>query len=192
MTTEHPILFNSAMIRAILDGTKSQTRRIVKPQPEYGVDGKIVPLESFTGDKRMRHQVALAKQCPYGQHGSKLWARETWAHLGGFLPEIAYRADGQDMTTDEAFKRWRPSIHMPRWASRITLEITDIRVERVQDISERDAIAEGCNTSDVGPYAILPTARGRFQYLWDTINGKTYPWRSNPWVFVVSFRRIHP
>lgn len=145
---EHPILFSAPMVRAILDGTKTQTRRVVKPQPSFfgSMGNPNTPFKTL--DAGLHCQI----RCPYGQPGDRLWVREAhwWFKdehdpVTGYYPpkltadDVEYRADGDDRR-----KVWRPSIHMPRWASRITLEITGVRVERLQDISEADAKAEGC------------------------------------------------
>lgn len=176
---ERPILFSGEMVRAILDGRKTQTRRVVKPPPPSNSGGTS---EIF----------ALAKQCPYGQPGDWLWVRETWAPAategydkrddGGL---IWYRA------TDErvCMGPWRPSIFMPRQVSRIMLEITDVRVERLQDITEEDAKAEGVaawhDTANGTVY------RPEFEMLWDSINGKRgYGWDMNPWIWVIEFKKV--
>lgn len=183
---ERPILFSAPMVRAILDGKKSQTRRIVKPSSLF--DGKDAIV------KRHPHQSG----CQYGKPGDQLWVRETWG-LHDTQPvdgqenaTIYYRAtDGEAHSL--RYQLWRPSIYMPRWASRIMLEITDVRVQRLQEISEEDATAEGC------PGWYSPSAEGNtdgcmpseeYAALWDSINGKTQPWASNPWVWCISFKRI--
>lgn len=141
-----PILFSGPMVRAILEGRKTQTRRVVKPQPAH------------CADLPMGKDLTFASACPYGQPGDRLWVRETWA-VGtlfdyvrpSLLPKpdcesklaVDYAANPRRIWHSEDQGRWRPSIHMPRWASRITLEITSVRVERLQDISHKDAIAEG-------------------------------------------------
>lgn len=191
-TNERPILFSGAMVRAILDGKKTQTRRVVKPQPPADWVPSPWPYDGAAWSDR---------RCPYGAPGDRLWVRETWAPISPDEERrpirecrIEYRADtsaarpgGWDEDTDDPeAARWRPSIHMPRWASRLTLEVTGVRVERVQDISEDDARAEG-----VYPYADNP--RRFFQELWNSINGaRGYGWNSNPWVWVVEFRRVAP
>ena len=184
-TKERPIIFSGPMVRAILEGRKTQTRRVVK-------------------------QV----HCPYGKPGHRLWVREAWGLFNdlGFcdtslarlqtLPypwQLAYRADHVDPVRGDGPHRpyWRPSIHMPRWASRITLEITGIRVERLQEISEVDARAEGIadeaadkvlqmaeamNQREPSPYA------SAFETLWQSIHGPD-SWDVNPWVWVVEFQR---
>jgi hypothetical protein len=210
---ERPILFSAPMVRALLDGSKTQTRRIVKPQPiekKHFVGGHSIPIPKRA---LMRNEtggeVAVAADyvhicCPYGQPGDRLWVRETWqgplfddmdacrAEPADFQkPEFCeYAADGgpapEFMTMDdELVCRWRPSIHMPRWASRITLEITGVRVEKLQDISNADCKAEGVlpDHSDVFPHARA------YQTLWEQINGAG-SWEANPWVWVVEFKRI--
>jgi hypothetical protein len=195
--TELPILFSAPMVRAIIDGRKTQTRRAVKPQP----DDDYWPVG--TGPTHARH-------CPYGQPGDRLWVRETWRAHQSFdlaapneLPKIDglhYEADGRPRFWD--FGRLRSSIHMPRWASRITLEIVSVRVERVQDISEEDARAEGVLRSDWVNDETCEwpdSEREAFRALWDSINGhiKTptgghfrHSWDANPWVWVVEFHRL--
>lgn len=213
---EKPILFSGPMVRAILAGTKTVTRRIVKPQPALpDTLTKITNLPSGFIDYAGR-----AIRCPYGV-GQRLWVRETWVELlhtspasdepflcegdkliepatrrpdGGWNYDgrvIAYRAtsdvefcDGDGFSGDSADKsdmpRWRSPIHMPRWASRLTLEIVSVRVERLQEITEADARAEGCG--------IYPIAK--FAELWDEINRKRAPWESNPWVWRIEFKRL--
>jgi hypothetical protein len=184
MKKERPILFSGAMIRAIIDGRKSQTRRVMKPQPDYvcGHDNE----EVWRGNKVIA--------CPYGIPKDRFWCRETWAQdLEG---EVFYAADHLSMPS--TIEKWRPSIFMPRSISRITLEIVDIRVQRLQDISEEYAKAEG--VENLGglwrDYQLrtldhFETARESFRSLWDSINKKRgYPFESNPWIYVISFKRI--
>ncbi|GIK74431.1 MAG: hypothetical protein BroJett021_34190 [Chloroflexota bacterium] len=186
------ILFSGAMVRAILDGVKTQTRRIVKPP------SKIVPEWPFP-----------ITPCPYGQAGDRLWVRETWwqdrrDQLVAVMDVDGYTIDKHqasnatgchvgDMAGLRANQFWRkrPSIHMPRWASRITLEIVAIRVERLQDISEADAIAEGIEPMFLGETPDMKRlgARVQFKELWERINGPG-SWAANPWVWVIEFRRI--
>lgn len=177
MTTERPILFSAPMIRALLAGTKTQTRRVVKDTGLYAIDAAVHGPETAA-----RELLALASRCPYGQPGHKLWVRETHMDLGACY---LYRAD-PGAETERALvapgQRWKPAIHMPRAASRITLEVTGVRVERVASISESDAIAEGIDVTD-GEQPSVTFAR-----LWDSINGQRAPWQSNPWVWVVAFR----
>ena len=174
---ERPILFNAPMVRALLAGTKTQTRRIVKARDLEWVDVHQGLREPDN-----------AERCPYGQPGDRLWVRETFGHFErneNFAPgcEVFYRADGESL----ALEPWRPSIHMPRWASRITLEVTGVRVERLQGISEADAIAEGVRNSLHLPGGRF--ARENFEHLWWTVNGDG-SWESNPWVWVVEFKAI--
>lgn len=209
---ERPILFSASMVRAILDGRKSQTRRIVKPQPEHGLQ---MCHYSPTGWARNRDAEGHACTCdparaPYGVPGDRLWVKETHA----IVPRTAYamsegvqQALRPDDNHDAAVYaadwerskpgRWRPSIHMPRWASRITLEITDVRVERLNDISEADALAEGAEVCangvwfDRSPTFAGSDARGAYYCLWQHINGPG-SWAANPWVWVVEFKRVTP
>lgn len=184
---ERPILFSAPMVRAILAGQKTQTRRIVKPQPLGDTAWKnddqwIVSGHGEAGDTGLH--------CPYGQPGDRLWVRETWAY-GIHALAAKSDADGPfvyaaDQTTQGRLcDRWRPSIHMPRAASRITLEITGVRVERLRDISEDDAYAEGVTHAEWGGM----NAREGFRRLWESLNG-TGSWEANPWVWVVEFQRI--
>jgi hypothetical protein len=200
---ERPILFSTPMIQAILDARKTQVRQVVKNQYE----NQLVLV-----GKKWQHpigklwEVANIK-CPYGQVGDRLWVRETW-HKSPY--GIIYKADwernwGDDNTKTIALDKdgekvyvidkWKPSIYMPRSACRILLEITDIRVERLQDISEKDAIAEGVNQSTcpimpLGNSASVVDWIAGFRLLWDSINAKKHPWASNPWVWVVEFKPV--
>lgn len=200
---EHPIIFNGEMVRAILDGRKTQTRRIIKPMPlpecdscvdiDYG--RFIFGTLSRDGLTKTIHE---SIKCPYGQAGDSLYVRERlekdkifWCY---YSDKVIVEVSEEDRTAAVgwAFHKeqdYCPSIHMPKWASRIHLEITDIRIERVQDISEQDAAAEGCPTPVPGDGPKLPNLW--FRKLWDRINGKTEKdWHSNPWVWVVEFKRI--
>jgi len=175
---ERPILFSGAMVRALLDGSKTQTRRAVKGAPldwleMYGFTPEFV-ANSGNG------------MCRYGQPGDRLFVRETWLKTNPFsdggLHTYGYRATDEAEFPDAI---WKPSIHMPRIASRITLEITSVRVERLQDISEADAQAEGVYTDPACP------AYDAYQTLWDQINGPD-SWAENPWVWVIEFKRVQP
>lgn len=220
---EKPILFSAPMVRALLAGTKTQTRRVVKPVGGdggfvlmQGDDGSWWPYRSDDGESSF-HTVKrkdgiyfdeTPQACPYGQPGTKLWVRETWAR-DDEDGTLMYRADlGRDMNANAWEQgrlegvpryRWRPSIHMPRWASRITLEVTGVRVERLQDIGEADALAEGVTPKwepgcsgrlmeAVGGFGFRPAASA-YAELWEQINGQG-SWDANPWVWVVEFRRL--
>lgn len=194
MSKERPILFNAAMVRAILGGHKTQTRRIVKTCRERGMQGPVVRGQK--GEVATVGFAATAGLCPYGQPGDRLWVRETYGYKirsAGGTPHvsIAYRATEPDAVHcydcngEELTMKWRPSIHMPRWASRITLEIVSVRVERLQDISNEDAVAEGIGA----PLDIRYAALDEFKPLWESINGAG-SWAANPWVWVIEFERL--
>lgn len=210
---ERQILFSSPMVRAILDGSKTQTRRVIRADWWRCLD---------PDDDDDRAKAAIVG--PHGSTGDRLWVRETWciAHpdswdagpdaaigrpLGPQCPDGTrqfawYAATDPDVVNSDDDNRgpWKPSIYMPRWASRITLEITAVRVQRLQEISEDDARAEGCvcddepfdhtrqSCADVG--CLGKTHRSSFCTLWDSINAKRAPWSSNPWVWALTFRRI--
>ena len=213
---ERPILFGAPMVRALLDGSKTQTRRVVKPQPPaVFCKGDVAAITNGTRwafsrlPERIAHPPGLHEGilCPYGQPADRLWVRETFADLRGTgiehrpdpsgpLNRYAFAADHPPGSNgDEARKefgvKWKPSIHMPRAASRITLEITEVRVERLKDISEADAVAEGTPAGfweyDNGEGT--ETAKESYECLWESINGPG-SWNANPWVWVVEFRRI--
>ena len=196
---ERPILFSGPMVRALLDGSKTQTRRAIKTMPENHsaitsfchVDGQSWRL---FGDRGTWMEV----RCPYGQPGDRLWVREAWAETRPFgIPWPAtmtvYREG--DNRTDYGGP-WKPSIHMKRSASRITLEITEVHVERLQDISEADALAEGIVRQRDGGYGLADTTHYHFTdprqsyfSLWEAINGAGSV-EANPWVWAVTFRRL--
>lgn len=188
---ERPIIFSAQMVRAILEGRKTQTRRVIKPQPTVS-EQRLRELSAWAEGFTLSQQVNAAFQsgcidasCPYGRPGDTLWVRETWwgerqDFDAGLRP--AYAA-----TDPKTEAGWRSPIHMPRWASRITLEITGVRVERLQDISEADAEAEG--VAEIGERLLGVTpCRARFFKLWESINGPG-SWDANPWVWVVEFKR---
>jgi hypothetical protein len=213
---ERPVIFSGEMVRAILEGRKSMTRRVIKPQLDSDINPVFLPelncWQWATLDSRRR--------CPYGAAGSHLWVRETFAlddntTLDKTLPEritghpitpdedlqafwlkrIAYRAT-DNRPAHEQPEQWKPSIFMPRWASRISLEITGVRAEQLQDISEADARAEGIRRHEAsgvyGDGLKYATAQEAYRHLWDSINGKKADrdWQSDPWVWVLEFRRV--
>lgn len=227
MQNEKPILFNTEMVKAVLDGRKTQTRRVINRQPSDGWDFETPPvLGSITSPhpKKGKFGVFLRRgigtkfpevdliKCPYGQVGDRLWVRETFVIINideefkDRVSKPAYKAS-MDMIEKEygdiknprgnrfidSFK-WKPSIHMRREYSRINLEITDIRVERVQDITEEDAIREGAMTlSDPSSTSVWGRgfARACFRKLWESINEKRgYGWDVNPYVWIVEFKVI--
>lgn len=175
---KRPILFSAPMVRALLDGSKKQTRRICNPANDAALSFVVGPFNHEESGKEFcfgDEEGDVIFQCPYGQPGDRLWVRETFFDATSLNEgRVLYRADG--MTSCFG---WHPSIHMPKWASRIELEIVSVRVERLQDISEADAIAEGC------PRDIL-YGTGWYKALWNSLNGPG-SWAANPWVWVVEF-----
>lgn len=194
--TERGMIFNAEMVRAVLDGRKTQTRRIMKVRPHAGVRNSVFVKSGFEDG----HGKELV--CPFGAVGDRLWVRETWmpdAPRDGTWADVEfYGCKGSPLSMiPERYRKpehcihraswegsemvgWTPSIHMPRWASRITLEITGVRVERLQDISAEDAAAEGL------------TGRAKmhdFGVLWSSIYGDE-SWQANPWVWVIEFKRV--
>ncbi len=174
---ERPILFSGEIVRAILESRKTQTRRVVKPQP------KLAP--------GFYDMVAGLPPCPYGQPGDRLWVRE--AMMQDPEDGVTYAADGQLVMApptycyrDETTKSV-PSIHMPRWASRITLEIVSVRAQLLQDISKQDCMAEGMNDLE----DVHAGWHQSYAQLWDSINAKRgFGWDKNPWVWVIEFKRV--
>ncbi|MFW2973891.1 hypothetical protein ACN6UB_25950 [Serratia marcescens] len=224
---ERPVIFNGEMVRAIINGRKTQTRRLMAVQPESNQFGLLRISDSTKrsdigkyhwaeSNATGTHQRSALFSCPFGQVGDRLWVRETFADVntdGG--PAFTYRADHglkfclddespvdydrypgknfamwcSDLWNGEDGHSWSPSIHMPRWASRITLEITAVRVERLNDISEEDASAEGVAPSQ---HIITPPEalyRVGFLKLWQSIYGEE-SWHANPWVWVIEFCRL--
>ena len=233
--TERGMIFNGEMVRAILDGRKTQTRRIIK-DCTVGRDpiSKFIQIgKKFIGCYPEDVPELIRECCPYGVPGDRIWVRETWWQAGqshARYPDddeygwygsrrILFAADGNppnepndhypnglgggkfSAAKPNHLWRKRPSIHMPRWASRILLEITDVRVERLNCISETDAEAEGIDMEALSDsqdcYDCIaghnmtgrPTATGEFKYLWESIYGSD-SWRANPWVWVIEFKRI--
>jgi hypothetical protein len=231
---ERPILFSAPMIRAILAGSKTQTRQIVEPRfsshlwsVRYPVPGESeAACQFYHGSDNTPLCV-----CPYGGPGERLWVRESWGFANACpsgdqvveprpFVQIGYKAD--EYITDPIVQseelvekvyaevlaemkkagvdgedprvcRWRSARYLPRWASRLLLEVVSVRVERLQEITEEDAKAEGVVRS-VSMWSGEPngTYREKFSYSWDRINGKASPWADNPWVWVVGFKRVQP
>jgi len=222
--TERPILFSGPMVRALLDGRKTQTRRGVKPQPEFYNPADGFPLSDGRNTSVSWRNTHIAPEtlpllCPYGKPGDVLWVRESCWVYGKWHPNGLNKRGGQRWRFEaigreaifenpgyEKVAHWgggkgwahRPSIHMPRWASRISLRVTDVRVERLNDCSEADARAEGIE--HLGPPdkdgrrhlgvpglpIDAPTGGRAYAALWDHINGPG-AWAANPWVWAVSF-----
>lgn len=226
MTRERPILLSGEMLRALLDGRKTQTRRVIKlrefgPSTTPGYDWTFRDHHALWNDIS---NARLMELCPYGKPGDLLFVKERWrpAIAHGCIENtcdcgdviVTYRADGSERFfsdyDDTIPPEWTwpkaadrgdvPSIHMPRWASRITLEVTEVRAQRVQEISEDDAVAEGA-AHRIAPGGDLAGAfegidapigyRAHFRDLWDRINAdRGFPWESNPWTWAVSFRVV--
>ncbi|EIY5075209.1 MULTISPECIES: morphogenetic protein [Klebsiella pneumoniae complex] len=207
--TECGMIFNAEMVRALLSGRKTQTRRIIKPQPEATLSGSLSgkwlsrPLNGLLLPKIED----IAIHCPFGVVGDRIWVRETFQGplfdydlMDSYCkdptpfekPEFCvYKADGVPApefydADDELHCCWRPSIHMPRWACRILLEITNVRVERLKSISDGDAIREGCSTADMMSGDCVADV---FARLWVSIYGSD-SWNANPWVWVIEFKRV--
>ena len=187
--TERGMIFNGEMVRAILGGRKTQTRRPVK----FPVIDKNMGCELAGNELAGELAAGNYWNSPFGKPGDRIWVRETFGDCG---VRLAYRADTDDGAKCKV-ERWTPSIHMPRWASRILLEITDVRVERLKSISEEDACAEGvefdCMHCD-GPFGgcdcTQPDSAGEaFATIWKSIYGAD-SWQANPWVWAITFRRI--
>lgn len=234
---ERPIIFNAEMVRAVLDGRKTQTRRIVKPQPELtktsGFSWNGAVYGAGSDDRETNRNFAHVK-CPFGRPGDRLWVRETWAVVshafsddglmidyvpdrpakavhekpfgkGYYSGHTIYAADGGFTWADDdgcvdGRSCWKPSVHMPRWASRIDLEITGVRVERLQALSPCDAVREGLiKLPASGRYCLNAgaqyfggashDAREVFSWLWSSIYGEK-SWQANPWVWVVEFKMV--
>ncbi|CAM6400654.1 hypothetical protein [Klebsiella quasipneumoniae] len=232
---ERGMIFNGEMVRAILDGRKTQTRRIMAPQPADDIERGIFPNPEVIGwksSRRHKHGSTTAHFCHYGKPGDRIWVRETWGVVshafsddglmidwvpdrpataihempfgnGYYSGYAIYAADGDftwgdDDGYEDGRSCWKPSIHMPRAASRILLEITDVRVERLNAISEEDARAEGIidggclNCGEPEPCGCAnpePDATDAFAYLWQSIYGQDN-WNANPWVWVIEFKRV--
>lgn len=192
---ERPILFSAPMVRAILEGRKTQTRRIAKKMVRHPDFGNLYTPGALVLEHESQH--VIDRCCPYGQPGDRLWVRETWCCVHGIPSStgphpddfVRYRADDQpgDKVLSEK-KCWKPSIHMPRVYSRILLEIIAVRVERLNSITVSDAIVEGYDGSVDSPAD--PSIKW-FSNLWELINGAG-SWAANPWVWVIEFKRVQP
>lgn len=198
---EHPIIFSTDMVKAILDGRKTQTRRVIKtqPSPNAKIFSRGLTLSKTWQEYDGYYEDAPPRlfDCPYGQVGDRLWVREKYAFCAvddRTSRALYFDCNYTDIIADKYDKTklgWHPSIHMPRWASRITLEITGIRVERLQEITPDDIKAEGIDVTYTGtkqwsvgmPYSDMAK-------LWDSLNAKRgYGWEVNPWVWVIEFKK---
>jgi len=198
--TERPIIFSAPMIRALLASRKTQTRRLLRFPPWAMENGEPLPvalvsLAEVGGCAYYNEGMPRKTMTLRWRVGDRLWVREAWGVWPATLDEekqVLYRATVAECPEGwpprrgpiAEYVRWRPSIFMPRWASRITLDVTSVRVERLQDITWDDALAEGMAASEVEPPCEA------FARLWDGINGKRADWASNPWVCVVGFKRV--
>ena len=225
MKKERPILFSGEMVKAILDGRKTQTRRVVKFPASFLADKKppkIIKVRpnlyaNVSGDftaydaNNPNDPWLMHVSCPYGKVGDLLWARETWTEADGIDGREIYYAASESEISRYQLAPWKPSIHMPRTASRITLEITNIRVERLQDISETDAKAEGFGAvpvemptaeeiatnpqakefTELFPGGVALTAKLAFMCKWNERNAKRgFAFSANPYVWVIEFKRL--
>ena len=179
---ETPLLMCGPMVIATIEGRKTQTRRVIKPQPE-----PLSSYFSFDSDRWLSDR-GQDFYCPYGVPGDRLWVKETFLYRAQRTAYI-YKADlepAEAAGVGAMYGGWKPSIFMPREASRITLELTDVRVERVQEISYADCVAEGVEDDGF--------ANDRYEFLWNSLNAKRdgdiYAWAKNPWVWVLTFRKL--
>lgn len=198
---ELPILFSTPMVQAILNGTKQQTRRVIKPQPLFVADPNV-PFKTADADPK-----GIIK-CPYGQPGDRLYAKEAIKRIdwADGIPGIAYVADDEpvwDMTRPCQWV-WKnkslPSMYMPKNIARIWLEVTDVRVERLQDITEEDVRAEGIERGTTYYYGephkikgspkCYNTAKEAFAGLWNSLAKPDYTWNDNPYVWVIEFKKV--
>ncbi|HBV7188936.1 MULTISPECIES: hypothetical protein [Klebsiella pneumoniae complex] len=206
--TERGMIFNAEMVRAILDGQKTQTRRPIKwKQTRFTEIGEREDGSKWPWSEDADHAFDFWHPCPFGSVGDRIWVRETFQGplfdfdlMDSYCKDstpfeksefCVYKADGVPApefydADDELHCCWRPSIHMPRWASRILLEITDVRVERLKSISDRDALREGCNAADMKSGDCVADV---FARLWASIYGSD-SWNANPWVWVIEFKCV--
>ncbi|QHW68653.1 hypothetical protein [Raoultella ornithinolytica] len=201
---ERGMIFNGEMVRAILDGRKTQTRRIMAPQPADDIERSAFPNPDAIGWKSsLKHKYGstTAHFFPFGAIGDRIWVRETFrVHSRATdVATLVYKASERNSWTEQTHRvpvavcnkpatpeKWTPSLHMPRWASRILLEITDVRVERLKNISDGDAIREGCSVTDMKSGDCVADV---FARLWESIYGEE-SWKANPWVWVIEFKRV--
>lgn len=206
--TERGMIFNAEMVRAILDGRKTQTRRPIKwKQTRFTEIGEREDGSKWPWSEDAEHAFDFWHPCPFGSVGDRIWVRETFQGplfdfdlMDSYCKDstpfeksefCVYKADGVPApefydADDELHCCWRPSIHMPRWASRILLEITDVRVERLKSISDRDPLREGCSAADMKSGDCVADV---FARLWASIYGSD-SWNANPWVWVIEFKRV--
>lgn len=206
--TERGMIFNAEMVRAILDGRKTQTRRPIKwKQTRFTEIGEREDGSKWPWSEDAEHAFDFWHPCPFGSVGDRIWVRETFQGplfdfdlMDSYCKDstpfeksefCVYKADGVPApefydADDELHSCWRPSIHMPGWASRILLEITDVRVERLKSISDRDALREGCSAADMKSGDCVADV---FARLWASIYGSD-SWNANPWVWVIEFKRV--
>ena len=180
---ETGLMFKAPLVRAILEGRKTQTRRIAKPvrHPDLG---NVYSPGALTREHEPQHVINRA--CPYGQPGDRIYVRETFSQHPEW-GQLAFRADGEEFEDADGWlwePKWQPSSHMPKDIARIWLEITGVRVERLQDISTEDCISEGLNTT-LREYDAEVNLRDQFQELWESTGGD---WDANPWVWVIDFK----
>ncbi|WP_431355064.1 hypothetical protein [Klebsiella pneumoniae] len=209
--SERGMIFNAEMVRALLDGRKTQTRRPIKwKQTRFTEIGEREDGSKWLWSDDAEHACDFWHPCPFGAVGDRIWVRETFCTVDdtqyGGGKWVDYRATpkfeashpaGWDCAPNDAEAlKWRPSIHMPRWASRILLEITDVRVERLNAISQEDAQAEGMELTGWRPTYSDPDSGGEvltpydnFAQLWESIYGEE-SWKANPWVWVIEFKRV--
>ncbi|HDC4620396.1 hypothetical protein [Enterobacter asburiae] len=199
------MIFNGEMVRAILDGRKTQTRRIMKNQPAGDYPDTPALIRNVGGGFQWYGHYGESSifNCPFGSVGDRIWVRETWAEAGAGAPDLKlYRANYPEHVPTHYENvpkaedvRWTPSIHMPRWASRLMLEITGVRVERLRSISQADAIAEGAPPSHPSidavsrDYGYPDFSRSWYGQTWQSIYGEE-SWNANPWVWVIEFKHV--